>query len=135
NPGLLTQVGIGPLLKGLASEHQYSNDEMIDNQLRSTLFQVPVSGNPTCLDGPTMPQCFNGVTDLGAIDIERGRDHGMPSYNQLRIAYGLAPKASFKAVTGESTESFPTDQGLTNPKINDPHILDFTSLKDANGNE
>ena len=45
-----------------------------------------------------------GFTYLGAIDIERGRDHGMPTYNQLRQAYGLAPRNSFTAITGESSD-------------------------------
>jgi hypothetical protein len=44
---------------------------------------------------------------LGAIYIERGRDHGEPAYNQLRQAYGLAPKTSFTAITGEATEAGP----------------------------
>jgi cellulase/cellobiase CelA1 len=101
---------------------------MIDNQLRSTLFQVPVSGNPGCLDGPTLPQCFSGVVDLGAIDIERGRDHGMPTYSQLRAAYGLAPKTSFTAITGESTDTMPA--GMT---ADNPAALDFTSTADING--
>src|SRR5262249_29233087 len=112
----------------IGSESEYKNDEMIDNQLRSVLFQVPVSSNPTCLDGPTLPQCFKGVLDLGAIDIERGRDHGMPSYNQLRAAYGLPAKTSFTAITGESTEAFPA--GLT---IDDPRSLDFVRLNDIDG--
>jgi hypothetical protein len=82
-----------------------------------------------------MPECFHGVADLAAIDIERGRDHGLPHYNELRQAYGLAPKTSFRAITGESTESFPNDP-LINPydPINDPNILDFVELRDVNGN-
>jgi len=66
NPSLVQQIQLGPLLKGLASESEYRNDELIDNQLRSVLFQVPISSNPDCLDGPTLPQCFNGVVDLAA---------------------------------------------------------------------
>ena len=66
------------MLQGIGLEAEYRNDEQIDNQLRSVLFQIPVAGNPQCLDGPTLPQCFRGVVDLGAIDVERGRDHGMP---------------------------------------------------------
>jgi hypothetical protein len=135
NPHLLEQIGVGPLLKGLAAERQYRNDEQIDNQLRSVLFQVPKAGvDPsTCLDGPPLPDCFNGVVDLGAIDVKRGRDHGMPSYNGMRQAYGLPPKTSFAAITGESTESFPNDPLLTAPKVDDPNSLDFVELKDANG--
>jgi len=128
NPELLKQLGEGVLLKAIGHKSEYNNDEMIDNQLRSTLFQVPVEGNPDCVDGPTMPECFNGVVDLGAIDIERARDHGIPLYNDLRKAYGLAPKASFTAITGEATES------LGGRSINDPHILDFLSLADIDGN-
>ena len=124
------------MLVGLGAEPQYKNDEQIDNQLRSVLFQVPVPGNPACLDGPTLPQCFRGVSDLGAIDIERGRDHGMPSYNDLRRAFGLAPKSSFTAITGESTDRFPLDREIDpGTPIDDPDILDFVKLLDRDGNE
>ncbi len=133
NPTLIPSLGLGPFL-GSLSESQYNNDSMIDNQLRSVLFQVPVSGNPDCLDGPTLPACFSGVVDLGAIDIERGRDHGGPTYNQLRQAYGLATKNSFTAITGESTEAFPSDPLLTRGnEVNDPQSLDFLSTADING--
>ena len=133
NPDLVPALGLGPFLSSL-SESQYNNDSMIDNQLRSTLFQVPVTGNPDCLDGPTLPTCFSGVVDLGAIDIERSRDHGEPTYNQLRQAYGLAPKTSFTAITGESTEAFPSDPLLTRGnEVNDPQSLDFLSTADING--
>ena len=56
------------------------------------LFQVPKPGTPTGVPATRRsidPDCFTGVVDLGAIDIERGRDHGMPTYNELRQAYGL----------------------------------------------
>jgi hypothetical protein len=127
NPDLLPAIGLGPFMTSL-SESQYRNDEMIDNQLRSVLFQVPVPGNPGCLDGPTLPECFTGVVDLGAIDIERARDHGLPSYNQLRQAYGLAPKTSFTAITGEATDAFPAGTNANNP-----NSLDFLSTADIDG--
>jgi len=135
NPDLVQQIQLGPMLLGVTGESDYKNDEMIDNSLRSILFQIPTSTNPTCLDGPTMPQCFRGVADLGAIDIQRGRDHGMPTYNQMRNAYGLSSKASFMAITGESTESFPADPLLTpGNEINDPNCLDIVAMFDINGN-
>jgi len=123
------------VLHGLGGEPEYKNDEMIDNQLRSVLFQVPVPGNEGCLDGPTLPACFKGVADLGAIDIERARDHGIPLYNDLRRAFGLSAKTSFTSITGESTDKFPTnDPKITGNPINDPNILDFVKLFDAAGN-
>jgi hypothetical protein len=67
------------MLTAVGAESEYRNDELIDNQLRSVLFQVPRSPNAgACLDGPPLPDCFAGVVDVGAIDVERGRDHGIP---------------------------------------------------------
>jgi hypothetical protein len=133
NPNLLQQIGEGAMLKLLGGEAQYKNDEMIDNQLRSVLFQVPTNGQTNCIE-PVDPQCFAGVVDLGAIDIQRGREHGMPTYNQMRQAYGLAPKTSFTAITGESTQNFPVDPTLTRGnEVNDPNSLDFVRLLDKQG--
>jgi len=134
NPDLLRLVGVGAVLHGLGGEPEYKNDEMIDNQLRSVLFQIPVPGNEGCLDGPTLPACFKGVQDVGALDVERGRDHGMPLYNDLRRTFGLTTKTSFTSITGESTDRFPTnDPKITGNPINDPNILDFTALFDDQG--
>ena len=137
NPGLRPSVGLGPLLRGLGKERQYKNDEQNDESMRSVLFQIPKSGNPdpaSCGTPTLKPGCFSDVQDLGAIDLERGRDHGMPSYNQMRIAYGLAPRHSFTAITGEKTSSFPRSP-LINRRdpIDDPNILDFVALKNARG--
>jgi hypothetical protein len=129
NPDLVELMQLGPMMSGLGLEAQYNNDEQIDNQLRSVLFQIPVEGNEDCLDGETLPECFDGVIDLGAVDIARGRDHGMPSYNELRKAYGLAPKTSFTDITGESTDQFPPGIG-----IDDPASLEFLELRDIDGN-
>jgi len=136
NPDLLEAVGEGPVLKALAGEREYRNDEQIDNSMRSVLFQVPKPGikNPAVCGEPLVnPDCFTGISDLGAIDVERGRDHGMPSYNQLRRAFGLRPARSFTDITGEKTDRLPQGARGTNP-IDDPHILDFVELRDANGN-
>jgi hypothetical protein len=138
NPDVVGQVQLGPLLTAFGSESEYNNDEQIDNQLRSVLFEVAAAGDAACkdnLDGPGLTECFKGVVDLGAIDVERGRDHGMPSYNDMRRAYGLAPKFSFADITGEATDAFPTDPQLTaGTEIDDPSILDIMSLTDAAGN-
>ena len=139
NPELLPRVGLGNLLAGLASESAYANDEQIDNQLRSVLFQIPGpdTENPLdCLDGVGLEECFSGVNDLGALDVARAYDHGMPTYNEMRVAYGLAPVSSFTELTGESTSDFPDDPAIdtANP-IDDPDIMDFIYLADSDGNE
>ena len=138
NPKLLHDVGLGPVLQALGVERQYKNDEQIDNSLRSTLFEIPKPGvDPsTCNEPVVNPDCFTDVTDLGAIDIQRGRDHGMPSYNDLREAYGLPRLNSFTDITGESTEQFPKHDPLIDKSdpIDDPNILDFVELLDDHGN-
>jgi hypothetical protein len=59
----------------------------------------------------------------------------MPSYNALRVAYGLVPKRSFTAITGENTASFPRELvALGARAIDDPRILEFVELRDADGN-
>lgn len=132
NPDLLQQVGIGKLLESLSAERQYKNDEQIDNTLRSVLFETPKPGTTdpsACQEPVVQPGCFSNVQDLGAIDILRARDHGIGSYNDLRKAFGLTAVTSFTQITGETTDVLPAGQ-----TINDPHILDFTKLSDANGN-
>ena len=68
------------------------------------------------------------MNDLGAIDIERARDHGIPLYNALRQAYGLPAKTSFTSITGESTDQFPAGTGVDNP-----NSLDFLTLNNIDG--
>jgi hypothetical protein len=137
NPGLVPEVGLGPLARALADQAQYRNDEQLDDALRSVLFQVPKPGaadSAACGTPAVKPDCFTGVIDLGAIDLERSRDHGIPRYNALRRAYGLAPKKTFTAITGEPTEVFPADPKLDPAKpIDDPDSLEFIALRDAAG--
>ena len=137
NPELVHTVGLGPVLQSLGLEREYRNDEQIDNSLRSVLFQVPKPGipDPSICGAPVIdPDCFAGVQDLGAIDVERGRDHGMPAYNALRRAYGLKPVRSFTEITGERTDRIPSDPAIDpNHPLSDPNILDFVELRDASG--
>ena len=137
-PQLLQQIGLGTVLTGLGSEAQYSNDETIDNQLRSVLFQIPApdAENPAaCLDGVDLPDCYSLVNDLGVLDLVRAYDHGIPNYNALRVAYGLDPVTSFTDITGEDIEEFPVHFLIdASDPINDPNIMDVIAFYDADGN-
>ena len=128
NPDLLSEVGLDLILAGMGGEAQYKNDEQLDNQLRSILFQIPIDTSGE-LDGPNIPESFSTVLDLGAIDIMRARDHGIPLYNDLREAYGLERVESFTDITGEDSAKFPRGVG-----IDDEDSLLFTELRDRDGN-
>ncbi|MFB9659046.1 peroxidase family protein [Glycomyces mayteni] len=126
NPDLFRDVGLEAFVHGMSVQTEYNNDEMVDNQLRSVLNQVPVGDATDCLDSS---ECFTMVTDLPALDLVRARDHGLPGYNALREAFGLEPAAAFTDITGEDTEALP--EGLT---IDSPEIMAFTAFADADGN-
>jgi hypothetical protein len=137
NPDLLQQIGEGAILSSLG-EREYKNDEQMDNSLRSVLFEVPKPNGadpPSCGAPVIKPSCFTDVSDLAADDVQRGRDHGMPYYNDLRRAYGLAPVRSFTQITGEATDRFPTNDPKIDPTdpVDDPNSLDFVELRDENG--
>ena len=40
-----------------------------------------------------------------ALNIQRGRDHGLPDYNTVRIAYGLPKITSWSLINNESLEN------------------------------
>ncbi len=114
-PDLVERLRLGPVLQGVGRTPMCMNDELVVNLIRS-------------LVAP------GAVNDLAAVDVARGRDHGFPTYNEVRRAYGLPPKRSFRAITGEASEEFPADPLLTpGNEINDPHCLDFVELYDIQG--
>jgi len=78
--------GIEPLMRGLAEGTAEELDTQIVDDLRNFLFSE---------DG--------GVGfDLASLNIQRGRDLGVASYNDLREAVGLARADSFADVTSDS---------------------------------
>lgn len=79
--------GIEPFLNGMTTQIAEEIDVQVIDELRSFLFGPPGSGG----------------LDLPAMTIQRGRDLGLPSYNQARADYGLAPVTSFAEITSDTT--------------------------------
>ena len=76
---------IGLMLKGLASQNGQEVDLLLVNGIRNSLFGPPGAGG----------------LDLAALDIQRGRDHGLPDYNNLRGNYGAGEIDSFDDITSD----------------------------------
>lgn len=88
NPGAIgAGGGIDPMLRGLAGSSAQELDTHIVEDVRSFLFSE-TPGSP-------------GL-DLAAINIQRGRDLGVASYNELREGLGLEPADSFADITSDA---------------------------------
>jgi len=77
------QGDIDPFLKSAASGNTQEVDLMIVDDVRNFLFGAPGSGG----------------FDLAALNIQRGRDHGLADYNTVRAAYGLPRVTSFAQIS------------------------------------
>lgn len=85
-PDALQSHGIEPVLRGLSAQYAQELDTQVIDEVRNLLFGAPGSGG----------------LDLAALNIQRGRDHGLPSYNEVRIAYGLTPVGSFAEINPDT---------------------------------
>ncbi len=77
---------LGYLLKGLASQTQQQIDIKVVDDVRNFLFGEPAAGVGF---------------DLASLNIQRGRDHGLPDYNSLRVALGLSAAADFSDISSD----------------------------------
>jgi hypothetical protein len=77
--------GIDPILRGLADGRSQQLDNQIVDDLRSLQLDVPV----------------NGITDLASLNIQRGRDLGLPTYNELRETLGLQRAETFADISSD----------------------------------
>lgn len=87
NPTLISDVGIEPFLRGLRFQQAQEVDPYIVDDVRNFLFGPPGAGG----------------FDLASLNIQRGRDHGLPDYNSVRVALGLGAVASFAEISSDST--------------------------------
>ena len=83
DPSHIQDHGIESILRGLAAQQCQELDEKLVDGVRNLLFGAPGSGG----------------FDLAALNIQRGRDHGLPDYNSVRKAMGLRPLRRFRDLT------------------------------------
>ncbi len=85
NPAPIQAHGIDPILKYLSTSQAEEVDNKVVDGVRNFLFGPPGSGG----------------LDLASLNIQRGRDHGLASYSNARVAYGLSPATSFADITSD----------------------------------
>eukprot|EP00755_Sulcionema_specki_P000698 Sspe_Gene.25594::Locus_10326_Transcript_1_1_Confidence_1.000_Length_4121::g.25594::m.25594/K19511/PXDN, VPO1; peroxidase len=76
------EAGVEPLLRGMIAKAQLEADAVSSDTITNNLF---------CEYG----HCL----DLIALDIMRGRDHSLPTLNEVRARYGLRKHASFEELS------------------------------------
>lgn len=84
NPNWVIYNDIEPFLQARARQVMQEIDTRIIEDVRSFLFGPPGDGK---------------LLDLAALNIQRGRDHGLADYNTCRKAYGLCGVVGFHEIT------------------------------------
>jgi hypothetical protein len=86
SPEIITdEGGIDPLLRGLAKQLAQRVDPFVVDDVRNFLFGLPGEGG----------------FDLASLNIQRGRDHGLPRYNDVREQLGLPTASSFQDISSD----------------------------------
>ncbi len=112
DPQEIIDDGADSLLRGLTSQVSQAVDNLLVDGVRNLLFSVGTDSPPT------------GGFDLAAVNLQRGRDVGIPSYNQARTELGLKPAGAFL-----STDS---QQGITtDPEVAARFASIYNSIDDV----
>ena len=94
NPDMLTHPKMmDEILRGLVSTPMEFMDQFMSGEVTNHLFEeknIPKSG-----------------LDLAALNIQRGRDHGLKSYNEYRVACNLKRAHNFDDMAGEINQVQP----------------------------
>lgn len=106
-PALTDEGGLAPIFRGLAAGRAQRVDTKVNDDIRVRLFEGVEGGPPM---------------DLAALNIQRGRDHGLPDYNTIRQAYGLAPVTAFDEISSDpavvsALQSVYPDVGAIDPWV------------------
>lgn len=84
-PAQLQTYGLEPFLRGAARQHTQDLDAQVIDDVRNFLFETPAPG-------------VRGL-DLISLNLQRGRDMGLPDFNRVRRDFGLPRIRSFSQLT------------------------------------
>ena len=87
NPSHVEDHGIEAFLGRLHTSTMQSIDTHVVDSVRNFLFNPPFASES------------HHFLDLVCLNIQRGRDHGLPGYNVCRTAYGLSPYKDFSEIS------------------------------------
>lgn len=107
NPGFVVTTGIEDIIDGALTQNMKRTSTELVDELRNTLFGPPAG---------------TVLLDLAALNIQRGRDMGLPDYNTLRQDYGLAPKATWADVTSDAALQAKLTSVYATPSDADPWV-------------
>ncbi|TWU07704.1 peroxidase family protein [Stieleria varia] len=85
-PDEIIEHGIDSILKGVSTQVSQEVDTQLVDDVRNFLFGPPGSGG----------------FDLASLNIQRGRDHGLPDYNTVRESLGMDRARSFADITSDT---------------------------------
>lgn len=107
NPAYVKEHGCDDiLLGGMKMKMQEIDHEVVDD-IRDFLF------------GPPSQQ---SLLDLATLNIQRGRDHGIPGYNKVRQSYGLSKKNNWSSITSNTSLQQKLSSVYEHPDYIDPWI-------------
>jgi len=111
NPSYIQTNGINNILIGSSLKKMQEIDNIVVEAVRSFLFGPPAP-----------PPAAGALLDLAALNMQRGRDHGLPGYNAVRVAYGLSSIASFGSLPMPSAVRTRLSAIYNSPSDIDPWI-------------
>jgi hypothetical protein len=103
-------INVDRLLIGAQEQLCQEVDNMIIDDVRNFLFGPPGAGG----------------MDLASLNLQRGRDHGLPDYNSLRAAYGLPRVNAFSEITSKTGVQWRLSQVYVHVDEIDPWIGGLT---------
>ncbi|XP_062573135.1 peroxidase-like protein [Saccostrea cucullata] len=116
-PDLMFNNGYEYMARWMSREPKSRGDRFLVDGIRNRLFEFPP------VDGmhPSETLSF----DLGALNVQRGRDHGIPSYNAYRQFCGLQRAVFFANVPGGLVDHSPQAAAALQQTYSHPDDLDL----------